>query len=244
MGELDNGLPVYLDKAASEADGIVVINRIKAHTGFSGPVESGLVKIITIGLGKQKGADSCHSFGLEHMSDFIVKMARIGLQKAPFLFGVGTIENAYDRVAKIVVVPAELIVENEPALLKEAKANMPRLLLQPMDVLIVDQIGKEFSGGGMDPNITGRASTSAFIAATCPQPGKLVALDITSGSHGNATGIGLADITTRRLFDKTDLDITYANVLTSTTLQAARIPVLYGLGPFGHPGRRQDMQCR
>lgn len=224
LGELDNGLPVLMDKAAAEADGIVVINRIKAHSAFSGANESGLVKMITIGLGKQKGADSCHALGFQHMADFIVKMARIGLRRAPVLFGVATIENAYDRVVKITAVPAEAIIETEQALLLEAKAHMPRLLLQPIDVLIVDQLGKEFSGSGMDSHITGRASTACLTVG--PQPNKLVVLDVTANSHGNAAGMGMADIATRRLFAKINFDFTYANVLTSTTLQAARIPVL------------------
>lgn len=224
LGELKNGLPVLMDKAAAEADGIVVINRIKPHSAFSGANESGLVKMIAIGLGKQKGADSCHALGFKHMADFIVKMAKIGLHKSPLLFGIATIENAYDRIAKISAIPAELIIETEQKLLLEAKNNMPRLLLQPIDVLIVDLLGKEFSGSGMDPSITGRASTSWFAAG--PQPSRIVVLDITTNSHGNATGMGMADVTTRRLYDKIDFEFTYANVLTATTLQAARIPIV------------------
>lgn len=224
LGELDNGLPVLMDKSAATADGIVVINRIKAHSAFSGANESGLVKMITIGLGKQKGADACHAFGFQHMADFIVKMARVGLRQAPVLFGIATVENAYDRVAKLAVIPAESMIETEQALLAEAKANMPKLLLQPIDVLIVDQMGKEFSGSGMDPHITGRAPTSCLTVG--PSPNKLAVLDVTANSHGNATGIGMADIITRRLFNKIDFDFMYTNVLTTTTLPLARIPVL------------------
>jgi hypothetical protein len=224
LGVIDNGLPVLLDKAASEADGIIVINRIKAHSAFSGPIESGMAKMIAIGLGKQKGADACHALGFQYMAESVIKMAEISLSKAPFLFGIGTIENAYDRVAKIVAVPAEAIIGIEQALLLESKANMPRLLLQPVDVLLVDQLGKEFSGSGMDPHITGRASTIHFKAG--PQPNKLVVLDITGHSGGNATGIGMADFTTRRLFSEIDFESTYANVITSTAPQAARIPLI------------------
>ncbi|QDR83394.1 lactate racemase domain-containing protein [Sporomusa termitida] len=224
LGELNNGLPVLMDQAAATADGIVVINRVKAHSAFSGTNESGLVKMLAIGLGKQKGAAACHALGFEHMARFIVQIARVGLQRSPVLFGIATVENAYDRLAKLVAIPAESIIETEQELLAEAKANMPKLFLQPVDVLIVDQMGKEFSGSGMDPHITGRASTSCLHVG--PGPNKLIVLDVSSASHGNAVGMGMADITTRRLFSKIDFDATYTNVLTSTTLQAARIPVI------------------
>lgn len=225
LGVMNNGLPVLLDKNAYEADGIVVINRVKAHNAFSGPNESGLVKMITIGLGKQKGADACHTLGFGHMAELVVEMARIKLAKAPFLFGVATVENAYDRIRKVAAIPAEEIIESERILLAEAKANMPGLLLQPIDVLVVDQLGKEFSGGGMDPYTTGRAPTPHV--AVGPQPNKLVVLDITDQSHGNACGMGLADTSTRRLFNKIDFDYTYANNLTSTVTLSGKIPMIF-----------------
>jgi len=224
LGVLENGLPVLIDKIAMQADGIVVINRVKPHTAFSGANESGLAKMISIGLGKQKGADSCHVLGFQHMEKSVVEMARIKLQQARFLFGIATVENAYDKVAKIAAIPAEEIIEGEQQLLVEAKKNMPRILFNPLDILIVDAMGKEFSGAGIDPNVTGRASVPWVTVSQ--QVTRLVVLDITGKSHGNATGIGLADITTRRLFDKIDFDFTYANVLTATTVQAARIPLL------------------
>lgn len=223
LGVLPNGLPVLMDKKAMQADGIVVINRVKPHTSFSGANESGLVKMITIGLGKQKGADSCHMLGFQHMEKLIVEMAEIKLQQAPFLFGIGTVENSYDKVAKIVAIPAEEIIEAEKQLLVEAKENMPKILFNPLDILIVDAMGKEFSGAGCDPHVTGRASVPYVNLRQ--RTTRMVVLDITDQSHGNATGMGLADITTRRLVDKIDFDFTYANVLTSTTVQAARIPL-------------------
>jgi hypothetical protein len=180
--------------------------------------------MITIGLGKQKGADSCHTLGFKYMADFIVDMARIKLDKLPFLFGIATVENAYDHVAKIVAIGAEDIIETEHQLLIEAKANMPKLLLQPMDILMVDQMGKEFSGGGMDPYTTGRAPTPYVNPG--PSATRMVVLDLTDKSHGNACGMGLADITTRRLFNKIDFDFTYANLLTSTVTQSGRIPLI------------------
>jgi hypothetical protein len=224
LGALDNGLPVLMDEQAMQSDGIVVINRVKPHTSFSGPIESGLTKMITIGLGKQKGADACHALGFGHMARNIVDMVEIKLAKAPILFGVATVENAYDKILKIVAVPAEDIVETEKLLLAEAKENMPAILFNPLDVLVVDQMGKEFSGTGMDPNITGRAGTP-FLATT-QQVARMAVLDLTKKSGGNATGIGLADVCTRRLFDKIDFDPTYANHLTSTALSGAKIPVI------------------
>jgi len=224
LGSLPNGLPVYMDRNAMEADGIVVVNRVKPHTAFSGSIESGLVKMITIGLGKQKGADSCHAFGFGHMERNMIDMAKVKLARAPFLFGVGTVENAYDRVAKIVAVPAEEILGTEPALLAEARANMPSIPFDPLDVLIVDRMGKEISGSGMDPNITGRAS-NPYIKVT-RRTTRMAVLDLTAASRGNAVAVGLADVITRRLFRKIDFEHTYANVLTSTVTRSGMIPLI------------------
>ena len=222
LGALDNGLPILMDENAMRADGIVVINRVKPHTSFSGPIESGLVKMMTIGLGKQKGADSCHIFGFGFMAKNIVDMAGIKLQKAPFLFGVATVENAYDKVAKVVVIPAEEIIETEKQLLQEAKKSMPSILFTPLDILIVDLMGKNYSGTGTDPNITGRASTPFLV--TTQVIGKMAILDLSDASHGNATGVGFADLTTRRLFNKVDFEATYANHIT--VLSHAKVPVM------------------
>ena len=224
LGVMDNGLPVLIDKNAFEADGIIVINRIKAHNGFSGPNESGLVKMTTIGLGKQKGAESCHTLGFGRMAEFIVEMAKIKLEKAHFLFGIGTVENAYDQVKKIAAIPSEKIIEEERVLLLESKQNMPRLLLQPIDVLIVDLIGKEFSGGGMDPYTTGRAATPYITVG--PEPKRLAVLDVSEQSHGNCCGMGMADFSTRRLFNKINFEYTYANNITSTALVSGKIPLI------------------
>lgn len=224
VGSLGNGLPVLVDRHAAQAGGIVVINRIKAHNAFSGRYESGLVKMITIGLGNQKGADAAHVLGFGRMAEMIVEIAKVKLAKLPFLFAVGIVENAYDQVAQLAAIPASQILEAEPALLAEAKRNMPSLLLQPLDVLLVDQMGKEFSGGGMDPYITGRAATPYLQPG--PTATRVVVLDVTDRSHGNCCGVGMADITTRRLYNKMDLESTYANVLTSTVAASARIGLM------------------
>lgn len=224
VGKLPNGLAVLIDKNAYEADGIVVINRVKAHTAFRGPCESGMAKMITIGLGKQKGADACHAYSFKYMADHVVEMAKIKLEKANFLFGVGTIENAYDKVAKIVAVPSEKIIETDQQMLTEAKQRMGKILFDRIDVLIVDYMGKEISGDGMDPNITGRYATP--YASGGPNVNKLVVLDLTPQTHGNANGIGIADFTTRKLFNQIDYESTYTNCLTSTVSLPGKIPVI------------------
>lgn len=224
LGVLSNGLAVLIDKQAHQADGIIVINRVKAHNAFSGPNESGLVKMITIGLGNQKGADAAHVLGFGRMAELSVEMAKVKLAKLPFLFGIATVENAYDRVAKVAAIPAEQIIEAERKLLAEAKGNMAKLFLQPLDILVVDQLGKEFSGGGMDPYITGRAPTAYLDPG--PTATRVVVLDVTDRSHGNCCGVGMADITTRRLFSKMSLDYTYANVLTAAETESAQIGMI------------------
>lgn len=224
LGVLENGLRVLLDERAAGADGIVVVNRVKPHTSFSGPVESGLVKMIAVGLGKQRGADSCHALGFGQMARNIVDMAGVALRRAPFLFGVATVENAYDEIARVTAVPAEEILEAEKELLDEARRSMPRILFNPLDVLVVDRMGKQFSGTGTDPNITGRAATP--YVRTTQQVARMAILDLSDASHGNATGMGLADLTTRRLFGKIDFEATYANHLTSTVLAHGKIPVV------------------
>jgi hypothetical protein len=223
IGRLDNGLPVYADRHAHEADGVVVVNRVKPHTSFRGPSESGLVKMLTIGLGKQKGADSCHAWGMAGMAENLVAMAEISLARVRVLFGVATVENAYDRPAKLVAVPAPEIVRRDRELLVEAWANMPRILLDPLDVLVVDRIGKEFSGVGMDPNIIGRYTTTLLSGG--PSIARIAVLDLSDATHGNANGVGLADLVTRRLVDRIDHASTYVNALTSRVPPSVRIPL-------------------
>jgi hypothetical protein len=225
LGRLPVGLPVYMDKYAYGADGIVVINRVKPHTAFRGPNESGVAKMITIGLGKQKGAESCHAYGFGVAAEFIPAMARITLAKAPILFGVATVENAYDHIAKIAAMPASELIDTDAALLLEAKAGMARICFDdPIDVLIIDQIGKDISGDGADPNIMGRYPTP--FASGGPKVSKMVILDLTEATHGNANGIGHAEFTTRKLVNKIDFPMTYANCLTSTVAQPGKLPII------------------
>jgi hypothetical protein len=224
VGRLDSGLPVYMDKYAYEADGIVVINRVKPHTCFHGPNESGIVKIVTIGLGKQKGAESCHAYSFKVMAEHIVAMAEILLARTPVLFAVATVENAYDRISEIVAMPAKDLVETDRMLLLKAKERMPKFMFDQFDVLIVDQIGKDVSGDGMDPNITGRFSSP--FATGGPEVTRIVVLDLTDRTHGNANGMGAADFTTRKMADKVDFPLSYVNSLTANLPTTVRLPVV------------------
>ncbi|MDF2958878.1 MAG: hypothetical protein K0S39_613 [Paenibacillus sp.] len=224
VGRLPNGLPVYTDKHAFEADKIIVINRIKPHTAFRGPVESGLMKMITIGLGKQKGAEAAHAYSFKYMAEHVPEMAKMVLSKVPVIFGLGSLENAYDRPAKIVAVPAESFETVEPQLLLEAKALMPRILFDPIDVLVVDEIGKDISGDGMDPNITGRYATP--YASGGPDIARIAVLGLTDKTHGNANGLGMADTTTRQTFNAIEWEKGYANALTSTVINVIKVPMV------------------
>ncbi|WP_082236062.1 lactate racemase domain-containing protein [Halobacillus massiliensis] len=224
LGELPNGLPVYMDKYAFEADKVVVINRVKPHTAFRGQVESGLMKMITIGLGKQKGAEAAHSFSFKYMAEHVWEMAKITLAKAPVIFGLASIENAYDRPAKVVAIPAEEIEMREPDLLKEAKALMPKIYFDSIDVLIVDELGKDISGDGMDPNITGRYATP--YATGGPDVKRIAVLGLTKKTHGNANGIGMADMTTQEVMDEISWEKGYANALTSTVIDVVKLPMV------------------
>ncbi|MBL3644446.1 DUF2088 domain-containing protein [Bacillus sp. RHFB] len=223
LDELPNGLPVYIDKLAYESDKIIVINRIKPHTAFRGPVESGLMKMITIGLGKQKGAEAAHAYSFKYMAEHVPEMAKVSLSKAPIIFGLASIENAYDKPAKIVAVPAEDLEVVEPGLLLEAKSLMPKIHFDSMDVLIVNELGKDISGDGMDPNITGNFATP--YATGGPDVKRTVVLGLTEKTHGNANGIGMADMTTKAVMNEIIWEKGYANALTSTVTDVVKLPM-------------------
>lgn len=224
LAKLDNGLPVYMDSIAAKSDGIVVINRIKPHTDFRGRYESGLVKMLAIGLGNYIGAASCHSLGFGMMKENILAMAKVKLEQCPVLFGVGIVEDAYDKLSVVEVIDADEILDREPEILILAKRNMPFIGFDPIDVLVVDRMGKEISGEGMDTNITGRYTTP--YASGGPTVSKLVVLSVTEKSHGNVSGIGAADICTQRLYDAIDFEATYINALTATACPGVRVPMV------------------
>lgn len=216
LGDTPEGLPVYIDKFAAESDAIILVGRIKGHTAFRGTYESGLAKMMTIGLGKQVGADSMHDAGFGELAKRIPIFAKVVLEHAPISFGVGVMENALDQTCRVEVLKGEEIMEKEPALLEYAKSRMPRLMLPETDVLIVREIGKNFSGSGMDPNVTGTWSTPYGGGGIRKQ--RTVVLDVADSSHGNFLGLGQADTTTFRVLKKMDLANTYPNALTSTVI--------------------------
>jgi len=224
IGTTDKGIPVCFDKYAYEADATIVVNRIKPHTSFRGSIESGLVKMIAIGLGKQLGAEICHATGLCNMSVRIEEVARVAIEKSNIAFGLGIMENAYDETSRIVAIPKEKIMCEEPELLLEAKENLPQIMFDNCDVLIVDEIGKNISGTGMDANIIKRFTSEAIVCKPLAQ--RIVALDLTKETYGNANGIGLADVCTRRLHEKIDFYGTYPNPLTSRVLMSVKIPMV------------------
>lgn len=224
IGETESGKPVFLDAYAAKADGIIVANRIKAHTSFTGRYESGLMKMMAVGLGKQVGAQACHNEGHGKMAEYVEVYGTAILKQANILFGVAIIENAYNETRRIELLQREEILTREPELLQEAKQYMPHLYLSDIDVLVVDKMGKDISGLGMDPHVTGCFATR--YASGPKRPGNMVVLDMTEGAHGNANGIGVADVIPKSLFEKIDFETTYANAMTATLSQAARIPVI------------------
>jgi hypothetical protein len=223
FGETKSGLDVFVDKNVILMDKIILINRIKPHTAFRGTVESGLQKMIAIGMGKQKGAETCHAQGFGYMHKNITEIADIYLKKGNIAFAIGLVENSYDETCIIEAIKKEDIQLREPELLKMAKMNMPRIMIDNIDVLIIDEIGKNISGDGMDPNITGRYPTP--YASGGPNISKITILDLTEESHGNGNGIGTADFTTKRLVEKLILENTYPNALTSTVPGPVKIPM-------------------
>jgi len=218
------GKPVFLDKIAYESDGIIVSCRLKLHNAFRGEYESGPCKMMVVGLGKQKGAESVHSDGMGMIAKNLPANAKVILEKAPILLAIPCMENAYDETCKIEAIHKEDIMAREPELLKWAAANMSRLIVGEGDVLIVDEIGKDYSGTGVDPNITGTFSTDYATGGVQVQ--RTCMLDITDCSHGNGLGTGLASTITKRLFDKLDPEKMYPNCLTSTVLKSAGIPIV------------------
>ena len=222
LGHSELGKPVYMDKNAFESDGVILSCRLKPHNAFRGPVESGPCKMMTVGLGKQKGAEQVHSDGMDNIARNIPTMAKVTLGTGKILFAIPCLENAYDQTLMFEAIPAEKILEREPELLKIAFANMPSILVGSGDVLIVDRIGKNYSGTGVDPNITGTFSTPYATGGVQVQ--RTCFLDLTEESHGNSLGIGLASAITRRIFDQIDADAMYTNCMTSTVIKSAMVP--------------------
>ncbi|MBN1248066.1 MAG: DUF2088 domain-containing protein [Anaerolineae bacterium] len=217
---------VFMDRYAYESDGVVLINRVKLHTDFHGPHESGLVKMSVIGLGKHRQALEIHSSGVYGLRHLIPWTSQQILATGKVRFGLALVENAYDETMTVKALAATEIHEKEPALLELSRANMPALPVDDIDVLIIDEMGKDISGAGIDPNIIGRNYIRDQPEPERPRIKAIVVLDLTKASHGNAVGLGLADVTTRRFFDLLDLSATNENTVTSTFLQRGKIPLL------------------
>lgn len=224
LGEAAPGLPAQIDKYAHEADGIIIINRIKPHVAFRGPYESGLAKMIAIGLGKQRGAEACHRMGFGKMAEHIPMVAKKVIAEANILFAIGTIENAYHETAQIEVIPIEDLLELEPALQEKAKGLCAKLFTDKLDVLVLDEIGKDITGTGFDTNIVGRYHTP-FISGG-PEITRIAVLNITDRSKGNGNGLGIVDFTTKRAFNKFKFEMSYPNALTSTVPVSVKIPMV------------------
>ncbi|MBQ7887929.1 MAG: DUF2088 domain-containing protein, partial [Clostridia bacterium] len=222
LGHSELGKPVYMDKNAYESDGVILSCRLKPHNAFRGPIESGPCKMMTVGLGKQKGAEQVHSDGMDIIAKNIPTMAKVTLGTGKILFAIPCLENAYDQTMMFEAIPAEKILTREPELLKIAFANMPSILVGEGDVLIVDRVGKNFSGTGVDPNITGTFSTP--YASGGVQVQRTCFLNLTQESHGNSLGVGLASAITKRIFDEIDADAMYTNCMTSTVIKSAMVP--------------------
>ena len=225
VGETPDGVPVHVDKNAYEADAIVVVNRVKPHTAFRGTVESGPTKMLAIGLGKQKGAHAIHFAGWGEIHRTIPQAARVMVETGRFAFGLAVVENADEEPCRVAAIPAGRFEEAEAPLLEEAKRNLLRLPFGELDVLVVDEIGKNISGDGADPNVTGRFATP-YGGGDVPHVERMVFLGLTHQTGGNATGLGAADVVTERLAGNVDRSSTYMNALTSTTPAAAKTPMV------------------
>jgi hypothetical protein len=219
-------LPTYFDRHAAGADGTLLINRIKPHTCFHGPYESGLAKMLVIGLGKHAQALAIHQQQRHGTVELLPQIARNVLRHANVALAVALVENAYDETCLIRALLPGRIMAEEPSLLDQARANMPRLPAEELDILVLDEIGKNISGVGLDPNIIGRMGVYDFADAERPQIRVIVIRDLTPESYGNALGMGLADIMTRRLLDKIDWSALHENLFTSTYLDRGKTPVV------------------
>jgi hypothetical protein len=225
LGTNGLGLPIHFDRNAYEADGIVLLNRVKPHTSFTGRYESGLLKMLAIGLGKLQGAAQVHKLGLPGLHTMLPEVGGFLLQNTPVVLGLAILENAREHTARVVPVEPEDLLESEPQLLEEARALMARLPFDQIDVLIVGELGKNYSGTGLDPNVIGRQRVETMPDLPRPVVTRLAVLDLSVETRGNGLGIGLADLTTDRLVGALDPKPMRVNSLTSNFLSRARVPI-------------------
>ncbi len=229
IGETEDGVPVFVDRHALDADHIVVVNRIKSHTKFKASIESGLMKMMAIGMGKHEGAAYYHKAAVEHTFPRIIRDAAwIVLRQTPVVCGIGIVENGYGETARIAAFKPDEIESGEEKLLPLSKKLMAHLPFNEIDLLIVDEMGKNISGVGIDPNITGRNRDFVEVFDHPARIKRIFVRDLTDQSKGNAIGIGLADLTTQRLVDKIDYEVTYKNCITGISLEKGAVPMHFG----------------
>jgi Lactate racemase N-terminal domain len=227
LGETDHGFPIHWSTAALEADVTLVINRVKAHTNFHGAVESGLTKMAVIGLGKQEGARDTHEYAIIDGYENVLRDAfDVIAAESNLIGGIALVENFHDRLAKVTGIPVEELPDGETPLLERAYEYMPTLPYDELDVLVVDRMGKDISGAGMDTNVIGRYNVLNTDDPEYPDIKRVYVRGLTEASHGNGTGIGLADVTRRSLVEGLDLEQTYTNIITSNSLAKAALPVV------------------
>lgn len=220
--DTDIGTPVYFDKIGYESDGVIVVNRVKPHTDFTANNESGIVKMLAVGLGKQKGASAMHDNGLGRT---IPETCNVILKNAPILAGVGIVENSKDETYILQAVKPENFIEEDARLLKESYGQVPKIPYEDVDILVVKEMGKQYSGTGMDTKTIGRMKILGENEPASPRVKKLVVLRLSKDSYGNALGVGLADVTVKKLVDAIDYEAMYSNLITTTFLERGKVPV-------------------
>ena len=228
IGTSEEGIPLFMDRLAHEADGIVLINRVKPHTNFIGATESGVMKMLAIGLGNQKGAEHYHRLSLQRPQyEIISAAARTLLGRIKFLFGVALLENQHHQTCSLKMADTAHIELVEAELLKQARVLLPGLPVEQVDLLIIDEMGKDISGEGIDPNVVGRDCCSYGVRRKSPCITRILVRDLSAATRGSALGIGQADLTLKRLVDKIDFEATAINCLTACCPEAGRVPLTY-----------------
>ena len=228
LGQTSQGTPVWFDRTAYEADLIVPINRVKLHTDFVADIQSGLCKMLAIGLGNHRGCSTLHQVDFAVFGDAIQEAAALILQKAPVGFGVAVLENAYDETFHVEAIPRERLMEREKELVVQARQNMPTLMIPDIDVLIVEQIGKDISGAGYDPNILGKSYILKEFVLPVPKIQRMVLLGLSEATHGNAIGLGVFDVITRSVFEQLDYQAMYANAIAIKCVDDCKVPLIAG----------------
>ena len=227
LDSTSRGIQVYFDKLCLEqADLVIPINRVKLHTDFVDTIQSGMCKMLVIGLGHHKGCTAIHKADFSYFGDTLREATRLILSRAKVGFGVAIMENAYDQTLLVEAVPAGKMLEREAELVMLSRKNMPILMIPDIDVLVVEQIGKDISGNGYDPNILGKSFLLKEFVLPVPKIDRMVVLDVSPASHGSAVGIGIFDVTTRKLFDQLNMEAMYANDIALGCLDDCKIPLV------------------